>query len=572
MGRYTSLYRLPSGLYTEGSPLIIQAGALLKDNQTGRLLAQIKFKSLSPAIIVAVKVALRTFGVSGEELAGVDEYQYLDFSASRGENFGDRRAIPLPDPVARSFSAAVTAVVFEDGSSWLAQEGAAWEPLPRAIPLAEALGSDELAEQYTLDTYESSAYAPIETRDLWICSCGAINKQSEELCSACGIERDLVFFAYDRGRLSENYDRRQLGSEEPASEQGGKKKKKKKAGKVILILALIAILAVGAYIGVTGYVLPTLSYNRAEEMLSLQDYDGAAELYSSLGNFKDSADKLLTAKYGAATELMNSGRLDEARAAFTALGDYSDAADMVTRCDYLAAEELLDEKDYDGAREAFLALGDYSDAATRADEALYDKAVALLDEGDSDSAKEIFDSLGDYSDSADQAAAIRQSEVEQVQRLIRQDKLDEAWTAYEKLDNYTPDALTADDFVVAGENLIEKLDTQDGGGQTYIFYRFEDNGYQSRSDVVETARSIHLGDSRLEVLMAYGVGDEESAFSSEKGLCPNLSEEYRPSMASECVKYIRYSFGDYRIYFYFDSADEVSWIFFTNLDYECAVS
>ena len=36
--RYTRLYTLPENLYTEGAPLVIAAGALLKDNQTGKVL------------------------------------------------------------------------------------------------------------------------------------------------------------------------------------------------------------------------------------------------------------------------------------------------------------------------------------------------------------------------------------------------------------------------------------------------------------------------------------------------------------------------------------------------------
>ena len=37
--RYSKLYVLPENLYAEGSPVIIAAGALLKDNQTGRVVA-----------------------------------------------------------------------------------------------------------------------------------------------------------------------------------------------------------------------------------------------------------------------------------------------------------------------------------------------------------------------------------------------------------------------------------------------------------------------------------------------------------------------------------------------------
>ena len=40
--RYTRLFSLPENLYSAGAPVMIAAGALLKDNQTGKVLAQLK--------------------------------------------------------------------------------------------------------------------------------------------------------------------------------------------------------------------------------------------------------------------------------------------------------------------------------------------------------------------------------------------------------------------------------------------------------------------------------------------------------------------------------------------------
>ena len=44
--RYSRLYELPLNLYAVGSPVVIAAGTLLKDNQTGRIVAQLKFRSI----------------------------------------------------------------------------------------------------------------------------------------------------------------------------------------------------------------------------------------------------------------------------------------------------------------------------------------------------------------------------------------------------------------------------------------------------------------------------------------------------------------------------------------------
>ena len=65
--RYTRLFTLPGSLYAQGSPLIILAGALLKDNQTGRVLAQLKFKNVGTKSVKAVKVSVTPLDAAGME-------------------------------------------------------------------------------------------------------------------------------------------------------------------------------------------------------------------------------------------------------------------------------------------------------------------------------------------------------------------------------------------------------------------------------------------------------------------------------------------------------------------------
>lgn len=51
--RYTKLFSLPADLYAAGSPVIIAAGNLLKDSQTGETLAQLKIQSIAKKTIKA---------------------------------------------------------------------------------------------------------------------------------------------------------------------------------------------------------------------------------------------------------------------------------------------------------------------------------------------------------------------------------------------------------------------------------------------------------------------------------------------------------------------------------------
>lgn len=82
------------------------------------------------------------------------------------------------------------------------------------------------------------------------------------------------------------------------------------------------------------------AYAAAEEKLANGDYDGAIEVFETLGDYKDSAARMEeaveakteaenAAAYAAAEELLTAGDYDEAIAAFQALGDYSDSADRM---------------------------------------------------------------------------------------------------------------------------------------------------------------------------------------------------------------------------------------------------
>ena len=63
--RYTRLFSLPENLYSTGAPVIIAAGALLKDNQTGNVLAQLKLRSVSAKTIKAATVSIKLLDTVG---------------------------------------------------------------------------------------------------------------------------------------------------------------------------------------------------------------------------------------------------------------------------------------------------------------------------------------------------------------------------------------------------------------------------------------------------------------------------------------------------------------------------
>ena len=353
--RYTKLFALPENLYTESAPVVIAAGALLKDNQTGKILAQIKYKNISSKTIKAVKVAVRAFDVSGTEIEGIQEYQYLDLSAARDAEFGQKNAIALPDKVTRSFSCECKSIIFSDGTTW-EEKGAEWKPLIQPETLQKRLGG--LSAQYQRETIRNARFVVTDDRDLWICTCGAINRQSEAKCHACHSEKTALFAALDMEALKEHnaaYNKRESERREKEAAEAAKKKAKTK--KISMIAAACAVVVIAAIVVITQVVVPS-------------------------------------SKYNSAVALMNEGKYQQAITAFEELDEYKDSITLLEKCEILLEEQelqaekeatytegltALEDGDYDTAYALFFELEDYKDSAQQAKESIYQMAISLID-------------------------------------------------------------------------------------------------------------------------------------------------------------------------------------------------
>ena len=66
--RYSKLFSLPENLYTTGAPVVIAAGALLKDNQSGNVLAQLKLQNINSQTIKAATVQIFPMDTAGDAI------------------------------------------------------------------------------------------------------------------------------------------------------------------------------------------------------------------------------------------------------------------------------------------------------------------------------------------------------------------------------------------------------------------------------------------------------------------------------------------------------------------------
>ena len=385
--RYTKLFTLPKSLYAEGSPVLIAAGALLKDNNNGTILAQLKLQNISATEIKAATVRISSFDTLGQPIGESIVHQYLDVKAERDNSFGQREPVKLAESSARAFSALVTEVIFSDNSIWSSND-TPWEPLEGARELEKAIEDPELLKQYRLAWGKDCKFTCAEVKDLWYCTCGALNRQEEETCYKCRRQKaDLL--AVNLNELSVQRDAR-LEQEQAEREQKAKKdsENRKKLKKLSIIAAAIVAVCIVAALLFSNVIQPKLKLNRAMDLIESGDYDSAYALLEELGK-----SELITSNMrDRAMDLLENKDYDAAYVLLEELGDI----DTIKTSKHERGKELLKSGDYETAYNLLEEVGD-NDAVIASK---YDRAKESIAEEDYSNALDLLDNLN-YKDSED---------------------------------------------------------------------------------------------------------------------------------------------------------------------------
>ena len=280
--RYSRLFTLPNNIYSVGAPVLIAAGAMLKDNITGKVLAQLKLQSISNKPIKAASVRIFPKDTAGDALGESVSYQYLDIDIKRNGQFGQTVPIPLPNPSSRSFSVSVSDVIFEDNTKWYSST-AAWEPLPAPELLGKKLNDAESINQFRIEYGNLSSNFLTETKDLWFCVCGAINRESEAECCNCH-NKLAVLRKIDLADIEQKKNER---LERIASKNAAAKKARARAAMAIALAVVLAVvLAVGGYFTINA-IKKSNAYAQAEQLLAQGKKAEAAIAFVNIGDYKD---------------------------------------------------------------------------------------------------------------------------------------------------------------------------------------------------------------------------------------------------------------------------------------------
>lgn len=352
--RYSKLFSLPENLYAAGSPVVIAAGALLKDNQTGKVIAQIKMRSISGKRIKAAKVSVVPLDTVGNILGDAVQYQYLDLNVGRDEDFGAKAPISMPNAATRGFFVSVEEIAFIDNTVWRSN-GEPWKMLPKQQPLG-LVHSLELEKQFHIKFGHDYKYIPLVKHDLWFCACGALNHSKEADCHTC--RRSLaVLNSIDIAELNREKDARLAAEKEQADRAAEAARiaaeqarvRAKKNGKIAAIIIPIVVVIVVAAVLISGVVKKNNAYNDALALMDAGQYEQAIEAFTVLDGYKDSAEQIQLAEaamleeqkakaYAEAIALLEAGKYGEAYAAFEALGDYKNAKEFLSSFGYYLVE------------------------------------------------------------------------------------------------------------------------------------------------------------------------------------------------------------------------------------------
>ena len=382
--RFTRLFQLGNDLYTDGSPVIICAGALLNDTVTGSMIAQIKYQNISEKKIVAAKVQLCAYDAMRAALDERIEYSYHNLDVSSGAYWGGDKAIILPDRASNSFEIIGFSVAFDDGTCWKSECVDTFISIPTSPLLVDELHDMALVEQYCLETTPKAKYVPVEYGNLWRCACGCINQGAA--CTGCNTDKTAVFEKLSNPLLSEKVAARLAIEIHQKAEKQAKERKWMKD--TAIILTIVAVMAVGG--SVYGFwirpnvIEPANKYKEALTLYQDGKYEQAERRFAELGNYRDSEQYLQDIPYCIADDLLEQGKYEAARNAFLELGAYKDNADRALETAYLYAQTLQADGDYISARKWFEDAEPFRDSSAcveRLNGLIFEKGVELFEQG-----------------------------------------------------------------------------------------------------------------------------------------------------------------------------------------------
>ena len=382
--RLKTLMKSTDMMYSQGSPVLLEACALYQDNLTSQCIAQLKWKSIDSRRIKAVSVEITLYDSFNQRQPQI-EYHYKNLNAKQNETFGEKEAIIIDNNVGVKFEVNLKAVSFEDGTIYRPEDKSLHAlPAPKKVDL-----SGELLAQYKRDLAakgfgDASKFQPQKTLGLWQCGCGNWQYDSSP-CLLCGATQAVIDNAADHQLLMANLKKheaqiekeRQVNikaeeekrkkelearaiEEQNRREKEAKQEVERKKRKKLIAIAGVAIAIIAALVcGYIFYLVPQGHYNKGVELANLQMWEEAILEFQRAEGFSDSDQKILATRYTEGESKRDAHEWDGAVQAFTQALGYLDASTQIQETYYQKAAYYYSMKQYDEAYSSLLSIKGY---------------------------------------------------------------------------------------------------------------------------------------------------------------------------------------------------------------------
>lgn len=171
-------------------------------------------------------------------------------------------------------------------------------------------------------------------------------------------------------------------------------KKRKRRKRNLCIGAVVLLIGLGLFGYYVGY--PFFLRKTAESAVANHNYDAAIANYMKL---KDDT-KITETNYEKANYLLEQKQFDDAAAVFESLGDYKDSSNMKRQSGYLKGKDLIENKKYHEAIAAFKGLENYEDTGKLIAQAKYEQALLDIGSGEYKEAADFLNDAKNYVDDA----------------------------------------------------------------------------------------------------------------------------------------------------------------------------